>query len=66
MTDLASTRPDVPGAGLFNRHQDAVAEASFRAAITQHRYRVRWEPNNRWWQITAGSKLTARALFIQK
>jgi hypothetical protein len=37
---------------LFNRHADAVAEASFRAAVSRRRHRVKWEPNNRWWQIT--------------
>lgn len=30
---------------------DAVAEASFRAALTRRRYRVSREPNNRMWQI---------------
>lgn len=43
---------DAPHVGLFNRFEDAVAEASFRAAVCRHRQRVRWEPNNRWWQIT--------------
>lgn len=48
----AENRPDSPKAGLFNRWQDAYHEALFRAAITGRRYRVRYEPNNRWWQIT--------------
>jgi hypothetical protein len=54
MTDTAdnNARPDVPRVGLFNRFDDAVAEASFRASLTRRRYRVRFEPNNRWWQIT--------------
>lgn len=45
-------RPDAPKVGLFNRFEDAVSEASFRAAVSGYRQRVRWEPNNHWWQIT--------------
>lgn len=45
-------RPDAPSVGLFNHWPDAVAEASRRAALVGRRYRVRYEPNNRWWQIT--------------
>jgi hypothetical protein len=45
-------RPDRPRVGLFNRHPDAVAEASFRAAITRMRYRVFYDPRNRWWNVT--------------
>lgn len=52
MTHNAEIRPDVPHVGLFNRFEDAVAEASFRAAVSGYRQRVRFEPNNRWWQIT--------------
>lgn len=37
--------------GLFRRWRDAYDEARFRADITRRRYRVRWEPNNRWWHI---------------
>lgn len=50
-------RPDAPKAGLFNRWFDAYHEAAFRADITRRRYRVWFEPNNRWWNIT---ELTAR------
>lgn len=39
-------------AGLFRRWRDALHEAQFRADITRRRYRVWWEPNNRWWNIT--------------
>lgn len=50
-------RPDAPRVGLFANFRDAVAEASFRAAITQRRYRVTYEPNNCWWQIREGFRL---------
>lgn len=49
---MSSERPDVPHVGLFNRWQDAYQQALFQASITGRRYRVRFEPNNRWWQIT--------------
>ncbi len=45
-------RQDAPHVGLFNHWRDAYNEAAFRADITGRRYRVRFEPNNRWWQIT--------------
>lgn len=45
-------RQDNPRVGLFNRWADALAEATFRAALHGYRYRVTFEPNNRWWQIT--------------
>jgi hypothetical protein len=48
---------DAPHVGTFANFRDAVAEASFRAAITQRRYRVCYEPNNCWWQISEGFKL---------
>lgn len=48
-------RPDVPQVGLFNRYEDAQEQARFRADITNRRYRVRFERNNRWWQITETS-----------
>lgn len=46
------TRADNPRAGVFNRWFDAYHEAAFRADITGRRYRVWFEPNNRWWNIT--------------
>lgn len=49
-------RPDAPSVGTFANFRDAIAEASFRAAITRIRYRVTYEPNNAWWQITEGSR----------
>lgn len=45
-------RPDAPRSGLFNRWADAYHEALFRADITGRRYRVWFEPNNCWWNIT--------------
>lgn len=39
-------------AGVFDRFEEAIAEASFRAAVTRRRYLCRFEPNNRQWQIT--------------
>lgn len=45
-------RLDVPNVGLFNRYEDAQGQARFRADLTGRRYRVRFERNNRWWQIT--------------
>ena len=50
-------RLDNPRVGLFNRWYDAYHEAAFRADITGRRYRVWFEPNNRWWNVT---ELTAR------
>lgn len=50
-------RPDVPHVGLFNRHADAVSEASRRAWATGYRYRVRLEPANHWWQITEQTRV---------
>ncbi len=49
---MAVIRPDIPRSGLFNHWRDAYDEARFRADITRRRYRVWWEPNNRWWNIT--------------
>lgn len=46
------SRDDVPRQGMFNRWADAYDEALFRADLTGRRYRVRFEPANRWWQIT--------------
>lgn len=43
--------------GLFRRWHDAYHEALFRADITGRRYRVWYEPNNQWWNVT---ELTAR------
>lgn len=48
---------DVPHVGLFNRWEDALAEANFRAALTGYRNHVRFDPNNRWWQITESGRL---------
>lgn len=45
-------RTDHPRSGSFNRWEDAYAEALFRADLVGRRYRVRFEPNNGWWQIT--------------
>lgn len=47
MTD----RPDNPHGGWFNHHSDAVHEAHFRAALVRRRYRVYYDPANRWWNI---------------
>lgn len=41
----------MPGPSWFRTHADAVAEAQFRAAITRLRYRVTYDPANRWWQL---------------
>lgn len=49
---MSSTREDKPRIGLFNKWPDAYYEALFRADITGYRYRVRYEPNNKWWCIT--------------
>jgi hypothetical protein len=43
---------DAPRSGLFNHWHDAYHQAAFRADITGRRYRVWFEPNNRWWNIT--------------
>ena len=50
-------RIDVPRVGLFNRWEDALAEANRRAVLTGYRWLVRFEPNNRWWQITERGRL---------
>ena len=39
-------------AGVFDSVPEAGAEASRRADLTRRRYRVRFEPNNRQWNIT--------------
>jgi hypothetical protein len=44
-------RPDVPRAGLFNKHSDAVHEAHFRASLVRRRYQVHYDPANRWWYL---------------
>lgn len=49
--------PDAPRVGLFANFRDAIREAAFRADLVRRRYRVRYEPNNCWWQITEGSPL---------
>lgn len=49
---MSEKRQDAPRSGLFNRWWDAYHEAMFRADITGRRYRVWFEPNNRWWNIT--------------
>jgi len=38
--------------GMFRAWRDAYNEALFRADITGRRYRVWFEPNNRWWNVT--------------
>lgn len=53
----SSGRPDGARLGCFNRHADAVAEASLRAALVQRRYMVTFEPMNRWWQLSEGFRL---------
>lgn len=54
MTDHveADARPDDPRGGWFKRHHDAVHQAHFRAALVRRRYRVHYDPANRWWNIT--------------
>lgn len=47
------TRPDNPRTGSFNHWHDAYHEALFRADLTGYRYRVSFEPDNRWWEIRA-------------
>lgn len=44
------TRPDGPN--WFNEFSDAIGQADRRAALTRYRYRVRYDPANRWWNIT--------------
>lgn len=45
-------RRDSPHGGWFNRWWDAYHQALFYADLTGRRYRVWFEPNNRWWNIT--------------
>lgn len=52
-----SIRQDAPNVGLFNNWLDATAEAHRLAALTGRRYRVTFEPNNRWWQIHERGRL---------
>jgi hypothetical protein len=49
MTDI-DTRPD--GRFWFKRWYDAYHQAAFFADLTGLRYRVWYDPNNRWWNIT--------------
>ena len=56
---MSEQRADLPRAGLFNQHADAVAEAMLRAALTFRRYRVRYDAANRWWQITELTEVVA-------
>ena len=51
------SRPDNPHVGLFNQWWDAYHQALFQAAVTGCRYRVWFEPNNRWWHA---NELTSR------
>lgn len=48
-------RPD--GHASFSRWSDAYNQAAFRADLTGRRYRVHYDPANRWWNIT---ELTTR------
>ena len=36
----------------FREWWDAYHEALFRAWVTGYRYRVRFDPANRWWNLT--------------
>lgn len=47
-----SRRPDCPHVGLFNRYEDAQAQARFRADLTGCRYWVRFDRANRWWYLS--------------
>lgn len=53
----ADDRPDVPHVGLYNRFEDAIGAASRNASLTRWKYKVRWEPNNRWWNVTMGAPM---------
>ena len=57
----APDRPDVPHVGLYNRFEDAIGAASRNAALTRWKYKVRWEPNNRWWHVTMGAPMKREA-----
>jgi len=46
---MSAKRPD--GHSWFNLWFDAYHQALFRADLTGRRYRVWFEPNNRWWNI---------------
>jgi hypothetical protein len=41
----------------FREFSHAVHEAHFRAAITGSRYRVSYDPANRWWGLREGARL---------
>ncbi|MBB3665957.1 hypothetical protein FB384_004916 [Prauserella sediminis] len=45
------TRPD--GHMWFKKFADAIGQADRRAALTRYRYRVYYDPANRWWNIRA-------------
>ncbi len=47
---MLDDRPD--GYSWFKRWYDAYHQAAFRADVTGRRYRVWFEPNNKWWNIT--------------
>ena len=38
--------------GWYRNWRDAFDEAQLRAWATRRRYRVWFEPNNRWWNLT--------------
>ena len=40
------------GPSWFKQWRDAYEQARFRADIVGVRYRVTYEPENRWWQLT--------------
>jgi hypothetical protein len=36
----------------FRNFSDAVAEASFRAAVTKFKYKVYYDKYNKWWNLS--------------
>lgn len=45
------------GHSWFKHWYDAYHQATFRADVTGHRYRVHYDRENRWWNITELTKL---------
>jgi len=45
------TTPAAQRLGIYSNHADAISDASFRAAMTRLRYRVRKDIANRLWYL---------------
>lgn len=45
------TSPRAQRQGIYDNHADTIADASFRAAMTWRRYRVRKDVANRLWHL---------------